>query len=238
MRVAVMSDVHGFDLALERVIADVAVMGPFDEVIAAGDLCEVGPDPARAIDLLQRANVTALLGNTDRDIVEAAISGKSDPATAYVLSRIGRHGVDWLADLPFARRLTPPGGSPGADDLLVVHANPHDFDHKLRPEMSDAALRATIGETPAAAIAFGHHHVAFIRDLRPPLLVDVSAVGNPKDGDLRSRYGILTWDETERRWNAALRYVDYPLEATAAQIRESKLPHPERTLQKLLAASY
>ncbi|HEU0115331.1 MAG TPA: metallophosphoesterase [Thermomicrobiales bacterium] len=238
MRIAVMSDVHGFDLALERVVADVAAAGPFDEVIVAGDLCEVGPEPARTIDLLQRAGYTALLGNTDRDIVEAAIAGKADPAAAYVLARIDRSGLDWLADRPFACRVTPPGASSTADDLLVVHANPHDLDHKLRPDMSDDELRDVIGDAAAAAIAFGHHHVAYIRDLRPPLLVDVSAVGNPKDGDLRSRYGIVTWEEAARRWRAELRYVDYPIEATVAQIRASALPHPERVIQKLLAASY
>ncbi|HEU5431986.1 MAG TPA: metallophosphoesterase, partial [Thermomicrobiales bacterium] len=113
VRVAVMSDVHGFDLALERVIADVMAMGPFDEVIVAGDLLEVGPDPARTIALLQDAGYTALLGNTDRDIVEAAIAGESDAGTGYVLARIGRSGVDWLAGLPFSRRIAPPGGRPG-----------------------------------------------------------------------------------------------------------------------------
>jgi predicted phosphodiesterase len=238
MRVAVMSDVHGFDLALERVIADVTATGPYDEVIVAGDLCEVGPDPARTIALLQGAGYTALLGNTDRDILESTIARAADAGTDYVLSRIGKSGVEWLASLRFSRRITPPGGRPGPDDLLVVHANPHDLDHKLRPEMTDEELRETIGDTPAAAIAFGHHHVAYIRDLQPPLLIDVSAVGNPKDGDLRSRYGIVTWDEAAGNWSAELRYVDYPIEATAAQIKASGLPHPERTLQKLLAASY
>ncbi len=46
MRVAVMSDIHGFNLALETVLADLDAQGPFDEVIVAGDLCEVGPGPA------------------------------------------------------------------------------------------------------------------------------------------------------------------------------------------------
>ncbi|MEA2594744.1 MAG: hypothetical protein QOF01_1213, partial [Thermomicrobiales bacterium] len=46
MRVAVMSDIHGFSLALETVLADIDLQGPFDEVVVAGDLCEVGPAPA------------------------------------------------------------------------------------------------------------------------------------------------------------------------------------------------
>jgi predicted phosphodiesterase len=238
MRVAVMSDVHGFDLALERVLDDIAASGPYDQVIAAGDLVEVGPAPARTLELLERAGIALVLGNTDRDIIEAALTGKSEPSIDFAIARIGRHGLDLLATLPFSRRFTPPGATPRNDDLLVVHANPHDLDRKLRPEMSDHELRDVIGDVPAAAIAFGHHHVAFTRDLNPPLLVDVSAVGNPKDDDLRSRYGVLTWDADVRRWSAGFRYIAYPIEETAAEIQASGLPHPERTLQKLLTASY
>jgi predicted phosphodiesterase len=238
MRIAVMSDVHGFDLVLARVLADQEAAGPFDEVIAAGDLVEVGPAPARALALLERAGVTLVLGNTDRDVVAATVAGRSGPQIAYVLDQIGASGVDRLARRPCSRRAAPPGAAPGVDDLLVVHANPHDLDRKLLPDMSDRELRETLGAVSAAAIAYGHHHAASIRDLKPPLLVDVSAVGNPKDQDLRSRYGILTWDEAARRCKAEIRYVDYPVEETAAEIRASGLPNPERTLQKLLAARY
>jgi hypothetical protein len=69
-------------------------------------------------------------------------------------------------------------------------------------------------------------------------LVDVSAVGNPKDGDLRSKWGVLQWDEAAMRWSAELRYVDYALDETEAQIRASGLPNPEGAIRKLRKASY
>lgn len=237
MRVAVLSDIHGFSLALDRVLDAIAADGPFAEVVVAGDLCEVGPDPAGVIARLRTTPFVVLRGNTDRDIVEAAAGGNGGEGD-FVLGEIGRDGVDYLAGLPFAHRITPPGGASPDDDLLVVHANPHDLERKLTPEMSDLALRETIGETRAAAIAFGHHHVAFVRQLDRTLLVDVSAVGNPKDGDLRPRFGILAWDARARRWDATHRHVDYPVEETAAQIAASGLPDPARTLRKLLRASY
>jgi hypothetical protein len=70
------------------------------------------------------------------------------------------------------------------------------------------------------------------------LLAGVSAVGNPKDGDLRCKYGILTWDDGTRSWSAELQRLDYPLEATAEQILASDLDDPEKVLRKLTKASY
>ncbi len=236
MRVAVMSDIHGFSLALDVVLADIEGEGPFAAVVVAGDLCEVGPDPAGVLDRLRARDLVVVQGNTDRDLT--AEDRWSSPAFDYTLSEIGADGVAYLASLPLTRRFTPPGGQSPADDLLVCHANPHDLERKLQPEMSDRELRETIGETVAAAIAFGHHHVAYIRDLDGTLLVDVSAVGNPKDGDLRAKYGIVRWNDGTRRWDAEIRRLPYPLEATAEQMLASGMPDPEKALRKLERASY
>jgi hypothetical protein len=104
--------------------------------------------------------------------------------------------------------------------------------------MSDRELREVVGDTRAAVIAFGHHHVAYTRRLGDTLLADISAVGNPKDGDLRCKYGLFTWNEATRSWHAEIRRLPYPLEATATKILASALPDPERTLRKLEQASY
>lgn len=233
-----MSDVHGYDLALATVLADIAAGEPVDETIVAGDLCEVGPAPAAVLDLLRRGRFTVLLGNTDRDLVEASEDGPSGAAERYALDQIGEAGVAYLASLPLARRITPPGGTSPDDDLLAVHANPHDVDDRLHPAMSDRELREVLGETRAAVVAFGHVHIAYTRQLGPTLLADVSAVGNPKDRDLRCKYGRFTWDAPTRGWQAEIRRLPYPLEATAEQILASNLPDPERTLRKLKQASY
>ena len=238
MRVAVMSDIHAFDLALGTVLADLEAQGPFDAVVVAGDLCEVGPGPRQVIETLKGRDFVILQGNTDRDIVEHARAGWGRGSTDWVIEQIGPEGVDYLANLPFDHRVTPPGGTTPDDDLLVCHANPHNLDDRLAPEMSDREVREVLGGVRAAAVAFGHYHVCFTREVDGTLLLDVSAVGNPKDGDLRCKYGILTWDESARRWTAELRKLPYPLEETAAEIRVSSLPDAEKTLKKLVKASY
>jgi predicted phosphodiesterase len=240
MRVAVMSDIHGFNLALETVIDDLREQGPFDAVVVAGDLCEVGPGPADVIELLQAQDDhwIILQGNTDRDIVEAARYSIGRSGMDYTIEQIGREGVDYLAALPFSHRITPPGGASPDDDLFVFHANPFNLEDRLDPSWSDTELKSVLRDARAKAVAFGHIHIAYIRQVDGTLLVDVSAVGNPKDGDLRCKYGILTWDDSARTWNAELRRLPYPLDETEDQILASTLSNPEKTLKKLKKASY
>jgi predicted phosphodiesterase len=104
--------------------------------------------------------------------------------------------------------------------------------------MSERELREVLGDTRAAVVAFGHHHVTFTRQVGDILLVDVSAVGNPKDGDLRCKYGVFTWDEAAGAWSVEIRKLDYPLAETEAEILASGLPDPAKTLRKLKKASY
>jgi predicted phosphodiesterase len=236
VRIAVLSDIHGFDLAFETVIDDLQATGPYDAVVVAGDLCEAGPAPDRVIELIQEMGYAAVQGNTDLDIVNGR--NDNDPQIDYARDMIGVEGIDWLARLPFELRFTPPGGASPADDLLVVHANPHDQLRALDPEMSDRELLTILDPVEAKAIAFGHIHICYIRQIEGLLLVDVSAVGNPKDGDLRCKYGVLTWNESARTWEAELRKLPYPLEETGEEMELSAMPKPNKALKKLKRASY
>jgi predicted phosphodiesterase len=238
MRIAVMSDIHGFDLALETVLVDIDRRGPFDQVIVAGDLCLVGPKPDRVLEILGDHAYHVILGNTDRDLVTAAGGEWGNDETDFALAQIGPAGVAYLAALPFARRVTPACCDAPEHDLLVVHANPHDLETQLTPTMSDEELREIIGDVEAAAMAFGHRHEAFTRVLDGRLLVDVSAVGNPKDGDLRCKYGILTWDAADATWSGEIVRLEYPVQGTLAEMRASAIPDPEGAIAALLRASY
>ena len=238
MHIAVMSDIHGWGLALDLVLADLDAQGDVVETIVAGDLCQGGPAPAAVLDTLRTRPLTVLTGNTDRDLVESARSGTASGSTRFTLEQIGEDGVAYLATLGFSRRITPPGGRSRVDDLLAVHANPWDLDRKLHPEMSDRELGEVLGDTKAAVVAFGHVHIAYVRSLGRTVLADVSSVGNPKDRDLRCKYGLFSWDATAGRWDVEVRRLPYPIEETIAQVRGSGLPQPEKAIRTLLKASY
>lgn len=238
MRIAILSDIHGFDLAFREVLNDVDRNGPFDRIVVAGDLCVIGPKPEDVVRIVRERGIFALKGNTDRDLVEAARTGLPDPEFVYAANRLGPDGLAFLDALPFELRISPPDGRGPADDLLIVHANPHNMNDALDPELSDKQLLELIGPTEAAMIAFGHIHICYIRQVGPYLLMDVAAVGNSKNGDISSKWGIATWDATTRRWSAELRTVPYPIEATEAEIIRCGVPSAKKVIRKLKQASY
>lgn len=238
MRVAIMSDIHGFDLALREVLADIDRNGPFDRIVVAGDLCEIGPRPDEVIRILQERGVEAVQGNTDVDLIRAGQGKDGNAELRYGVERLGAEGLVYLEALPFEMRITPPDSIGQEDDLLIVHANPRNLSDALDPELGDDRLLRLIGPTNAAMIAFGHIHICYVRQVGPYLLMDVSAVGNSKNGDLSSKWGIATWNPISRRWSAELRTVPYPLEATEAEIVECGVPNAKKVIKRLKSAAY
>lgn len=235
MKIAIMSDIHGFSLALDRVMSDIQDHAGIDRVIAAGDLCESGPDPVGVLERLAHHGVELLQGNTDRDL---AARIRDSRTASWTATQLGNEHLRSLGELPFDIRITPPTASPAQHDLLVVHANPVDMDRHLPPDLPEAEAMKFIEPAHADVIAFGHLHVAYVRRIGDVTLMDVSAVGNPKDGDLRSKWGLASWDDNARRWRVELQYVDYPLEDTIRQIRASDMPNQAKVVRKLVRASY
>lgn len=238
MRIAIMSDIHGFDLALREVLADIDRNGPFDRIVAAGDLCEIGPRPDEVIRILQERGIEAVQGNTDVDLLKAASDTDASNELRYGVKRLGKRGLAYLAALPFEIRITPPDSAGQEDDLLIVHANPRNLYDPLDPSLPDDKLLRLIGSANTAMIAFGHIHICYVRQVGPYLLMDVSAVGNSKNGDISSKWGIATWNPISRRWSAELRKVPYPVEATDAEIVEYGVPNAKKVIKRLKSASY
>lgn len=234
LSIAVISDIHGYSLALDRVLHDIDAHG-IEHIIVAGDLVESGPDPMGVLERISNRELVAVQGNTDYDIAKR---NRDSRLAAWTERQIGKVGRRYLLDLPFEHRVTPPGADSPWHDLLVVHANPWDFNQAIQPDASQEELEGIIGKTKAGVLAFGHIHIAYVRELPKMTLIDVSAVGNPKDGDLRSKWGLLTWKADSLSWSAELKYVDYPLEETESQIRMSGMPKPEKRIKRLKEASY
>jgi len=230
-----MSDIHGFSLALERVLDDIDDYPGIDRIIAAGDLCEGGPDPIGVIERLSAHGVELLQGNTDRDL---AARSRGSRLARWTAEQLGDQRLRFLDGLPLQIRVSPAGSMPFEHDLLVVHANPVDMDRHLAPNLPEDEVLEMIGSARADVIAFGHIHISYIRRLGVVTLLDVSAVGNPRDGNLQSRWGLATWDQASARWSVELQYVDYPLEETVRQIHGSGMPKAESAITKLKRASY
>jgi putative phosphoesterase len=221
MRIAALSDIHGNLLALDACLADLESQGSADAIIVAGDLCLGGPKPKKVLQRLDEIGAACIRGNTDRYLSDENPDETLEPGEiaqiAWTRREIGERWLSWLKDLPFALRI-------GNDEnqLLVVHANPQNDDEHLWPDAEEVELERLIGDEPAAAIAFGHLHLPYVRLWRQKLLVNVASAGLPKDGDPRAGYAILT--ERDGGWQVKHRRVAFDTKRVATQLADSGIP--------------
>lgn len=230
IRVVVMSDIHGNLPALHAVRDSLPA---HDAVFVAGDLCLEGPCPAAVVDLITQQSWIAVMGNTDRDILDLPPDSgtrKSELVT-WTREQLGPERLDWLSALPFSRRFDSDG-----DELLVVHANPLNMHDQLYPDMTAGQLEPYINAADATIMAFGHLHIPYVRPVENLLLIDVSSVGHPKDHDLRAAYTVITWDGATRSVEQVR--VPYDVEETVRLMRESGMRRPGKEIDSLLKASY
>jgi putative phosphoesterase len=236
MRIAIISDIHGNQVALEAVLQDFERQPAVDHLVIAGDLCLNGPCPREVLETVRGLNCPVLQGNVDFEVVDVA-RGKGEKkrnTAAWTREQIGQEGIDYLASLLHSHRIANSHG----EDLLIVHANPLNLEDAIFPNASDSDLERLLGglDDGIGAIAFGHLHIAYTRRWRRLFLVDVGSCGLPRDEDLRASYAILSWQANS--WMAEIRRVAYDVQAVVKQIKTSGMPNVEKRIKTLLEARY
>jgi putative phosphoesterase len=236
MNIAVLSDVHGNQVALEAVLADIHQQPDIDQIVFAGDLCLNGPRPREVLETIQGLHCPVVQGNVDNDVVN--LNEKRSPRKQAIIEwtrkQIGAQNIRYLERLPQQHLVKNPGGT----DLLVVHANPRNQHDAILPTSPDDALHSLLDDVPAnvGAIAFGHHHIAFTRRWRNLLLVDTGSCGLPRDEDIRAAYAIISWHDGQ--WQAQHRRVHYDQQKVVTQLETCGMPSVERRIKILMEARY
>ena len=239
MRIAIISDIHGNQVAFEAVLRDLAQQTPVDEMVIAGDNCLNGPRPREVLTMLQDLKCPVLQGNVDEDIVtlRPKKGTKKRAMVEWTREQIGPEGIKYLASLPISYTVENPERIEGSN-MLVVHANPLNLDEAIFPSASEETLEHYLGELDPSigVVAFGHFHVAYMRPWQHVLLVDAGSCGLPRDEDLRASYALLTWRDGE--WQAEHRRVPYDVDRVVQQMKESGMPNVEKRIKILTGASY
>jgi putative phosphoesterase len=222
MRIAILSDIHGNEIALKAVLQDLSQQPAIDQTIVAGDLCLNGPRPRATLEIVRELGCPVIQGNVDTDVVlQRSNKGpKKRTVVAWTREQLGTQWIEYLANLPFSYQVNNEAGS----DLLVVHANPLTQDEAIFPSTSDGTLEHFCQNLSPdiGALAFGHYHVAYQRQWRNLLLVDAGSCGLPRDLDHRASYAILSWQDDH--WQAEHRRVEYDVEAVIEQLKDCGLP--------------
>ncbi len=236
MRIAIISDIHGNQVALEAVLQDLERQPAVDHLVIAGDLCLNGPCPREILETVRGLNCPVLQGNVDLEVVTQT-PGKGEKkrnTAAWTREQIGQPGIDYLASLPHSHLIANSHGN----DLLVVHANPLNLEDAIFPNTSDSTLEYLLGglDDSIGAMAFGHLHIAYTRRWWHLFLVGVGSCGLPRDEDLRASYAILSWQANS--WVAEIRRVPYDVQAVVKQIKTCGMPNVDKRVKTLLDARY
>lgn len=198
MRIALLSDVHANLAGLRAVAEALDRTAPLDHVVVAGDLLWGGPRPRATWEFLEERGWTLIRGNADEELTPAGLDRGFPPGHPYrraaqlhrewLLRQVDAATVEALSTLPVEYRITTPAG-----DLLVVHSSPRSTtDTCGAPHNSLDEVTQAYAGTGAAVIAFGHWHVAFVRQTPFALLVNVASVGLPLDRQPLAAFTILT----------------------------------------------
>ena len=236
MRYALLSDIHANLPALEAVLDDLARRRDVDAVYHLGDLVGYAPWPNEVVALLARHAIPGVAGNYDstvatnyqhcgcryEDPVQEALSHES---YAWTRTHVSGETKRALAALPFRIDLQPAGGHQAGPRLVLVHGAPTLNTLYWSAARSDEfclTMARYAGLKAGDAIAFGHTHLPWHREVEGTHFVNAGSVGRPKDGDPRAGYALV--DIGDGRVGVEMVRVSYDVERATRAIRESDLP--------------
>lgn len=236
MRYALISDIHANLPALEAVLTDIAGRPEIDATYHLGDLVGYAPWPDETVALLERAGIPGVAGNYDSTVAtdykhcgcryeDPVQERQSHVSYEWTRAHVSPATKRALAGLPFRIDLLPNGGHLAGPRVVLVHGTPTLNTVYWTEDRSDAfclKMAEHAGARAGDAIAFGHTHKPWHREVGGILFVNTGSVGRPKDGDWRAGYVILDVGSGPAR--AEVVRVEYDVERTARGIEESALP--------------
>lgn len=243
MQIAVLSDIHANLEAFRRVLEDIDSRCPtVDEIISLGDNLGYGPEPEACMALLRQTGILSVQGNHELAVAQSKYRKWFNAQARQALNRtcelVSEKTVAYIRELPlFLIR----------HGCLFVHGLPPDSAFSYLYESTDEDMAdifsrftesvAFIGHTHelemvswdgrrATRDTLGQGHITLDRSRR--YIVNIGAVGQPRDKDNRAKY--VLWDTDT--WELTVRFVPYDVKAAMARFKSAGMP--ERYARRLL----
>jgi predicted phosphodiesterase len=233
MRIAIISDIHANTEALEAVLADISRQ-KIDEILCLGDIIGYGANPNECIEIIKKSCPFCILGNHD-----AAAVGLLSTDHFNVHAKIA---IDWTAENLDAQGQSFLRSLPLKENKFshtFVHATPYEPNMWYYiTSLEEAAFNFQFFDTSFCFV--GHTHIPIIivlenekevyvhqgnsiqfnDDKQKRFLINVGSVGQPRDRNPLSCYGLL---DTETRTFSYQR-IAYDIEKTQGKMRKIKMP--------------
>lgn len=233
MRFAFISDIHANFEALEAVVEDIDSQN-IDEVICLGDIVGYGANPNECCELIKNKCPVTLLGNHDAAAVDLLSTQHfnihAKIAIEWTSQTLKKESESFLKTLPYKATKT---------SMTLVHATPYEPNMWYYiTSLEEAAFNCQFFDTQLCLV--GHTHIPIIIVLdkdkelyvhqdtvihldeikESRLLINVGSVGQPRDRNPKSCYGIFDNEKAEFTY----RRVTYNIEKTQAKMKKIKMP--------------
>ena len=247
MRIGLLADIHGNDLALRAVLSDIENQGGVDQYWILGDLAAIGHAPVAVVEILRaQNNVQCISGNTDRYVCTGdrppplPVDVQADPALLPILLSVegsfswtqgaiteGGH-LDWLSTLPSELRCELPDGT----KVLCTHGSPGGGDSAgIWPAMEEEEISRLFAGCPCEIVCVGHTHWPLDIQVNGYRVINPGSVSNPVSSDTRARYAVISADEHGVR--SSFHRVDYDRDAVISALQRIRHPAAQFIIQHL-----
>jgi putative phosphoesterase len=202
MRIAVISDMHGNCLALDKALGDIEQQR-VDQIVCLGDAIQGGPQPAQTVQRLRELGCPVVMGNADAWLLTAEETG-AEKTTEQQL-RVREWSLAQLSaqDKEFIEGFQPTVeiGLDGGRKLLCFHGSPGSFDDIILPETPEETVMGWLGQYAGAVMCGGHTHLQQVRRITDRFFFNPGSIGlvydrhQPEEGfrlDPWAEYAILT----------------------------------------------
>jgi predicted phosphodiesterase len=238
MRLALVSDQHGNDVAFRAALADVERLG-VEEIVCLGDVVQGGAEPAPTLDRLAALGCETVLGNADAFLLEVP-ADSPEPVTErqlevrdWTLSQLGPSQLEQIRTFAPVVHRELDGVS-----LVLFHGSPRSYDDVLLPELGGEALEPFLGHN-AGLLAGGHTHLQWTRRVGDALYVNPGSVGvsydrHPDPPVLRP---LAEWALVTAGGGAVgveFRQVPYAVEDFRAAAERSGRPYADEYVAQLM----
>jgi len=214
---AIVSDVHANLEAFEAVLAE----APGLDIICLGDLVDYGANPNEVVDVVRNRGIRTVMGNHDWAVLSGDTSlfnARAAMSSTWTRAHLTRQNVE------FIRTLVPELYTPfELAEAYFTHGSPDDrLWEYVDPRTHSDLFGHYLAKLGVRIIGLGHTHVPYVWKEEDKLVFNPGSVGQPRDGDPRASFAVLTVEEQEA--SADIRRVEYNVQKAASKIREAGLP--------------
>jgi len=238
LRVAILSDIHGNNVALEAVLSDLKKIQP-DMLVCLGDVAVIGPHPQKVIEQLRSLECSFVMGNTDSWVLapkpwetENEVQQAFLEIELWCAQQLSNEDLEFISKFQSIQEIIIENG----EIMLCCHGSPRSYNDVIGSTTSEEELDNFLSGVQAKILVSGHTHEPMYRVYQDKVLINPGSVGLPRiiKGEqvrhpLWAEYAVVECGNDD--FGLELRRTSVKKEALEQAVADSGMPHAKLWLR-------